>query len=155
MLVSEEEEKKKEIEHLQTALSQCGYLAWALKKVEKKSEKQEKKKKKEEQEKQFKGQVVIPYVEGITERVDRVMKKYGVATAMRPNSTLRRFLVHPKDKCEMAEQGELVYQIPCQNCDSSYIGETGRLFKSRLEQCQKDVNSAPVVQYTRNARKQS
>ena len=125
------------MEHLVTALSQCGYPAWALKKVEK-TQKQDKKKKskKEEQEKQFKGQVVIPYIEGVTERVDRVMKKYGVATAMKPHSTLRRFLVHPKDKCEMAEQGELVYQIPCQNC----VGETGRLFRNRLEEHQKDVN---------------
>ena len=67
-LVSCEEEKKKEIEHLQTALSHCGYPTWALKRVEKK-QKQEKKKKKGEQEKQFKGQVVIPYIEGVTERI--------------------------------------------------------------------------------------
>ena len=91
-------------------MSQCGYPTGPLKRVEKK-QKQEKKKK-GEQEKQFKGQVVIPYIEGFTEIIDRVMKKYGVATAKKPHSTLRCFQVHPKDKCEMSEQGELPDTMP-------------------------------------------
>ena len=35
------------------------------------------------------------------------MTKYGVATAVRPHTTLRRLLVHPKDKVEFVEQDEL------------------------------------------------
>ena len=49
---------------------------------------------------------------------------------MRPHTTLRRLLVHPKDKVELEEQGELVYQIPCKKCGAEYIGETGRLLKT-------------------------
>ena len=37
--------------------------------------------------------VVIPYVEGVSARVDRVLKKYGLAAAMRPHIILRRLLV--------------------------------------------------------------
>ena len=116
---------------------------------------EEQESKKEKSEKQFKGQVVLPYVEGVTEKIDRVMKKHDIATAMRPHTTLRRLLVHPKDKCDMTEDGELVYQIPCRDCDMSYVCETGRLFKYRLEEHKKDVNSVPVQQFARNARKQS
>ncbi len=74
---------------------------------------------------------------------------------MKPHTTLRRLLVHPKDKEEPAEQGELIYQIPCHNCDKSYIGETGRLFKTRLEEHQRDVDNAPDEIFTRNTRKLS
>ena len=49
-------------------------------------------------------------------------------TGTRRNTTIRRLLVHPKDKVELEEQGELVYQIPCKNCGAEYIGETGGLF---------------------------
>ena len=49
---------------------------------------------------------------------------------MRPHTTLRRLLVHPKDKAELEEQGELVYQIPCKKCGAEYIGETGILLKT-------------------------
>ena len=60
---------------------------------------------------------------------------------MRPHTTLRRLLVHPKDKVELEEQGELVYQIPCKNCGAKYIGETGRLLKTRLVEHRKDVDN--------------
>ena len=33
----------------------------------------------------------------------------------------------------------MVYEIPCKNCNSKYIGETGRVFKTRLEEHRKEV----------------
>ncbi len=102
------------------------------------------KKKKEEKEK-TKGQVVIPYVQGLSEAVDRVMCKHGVAVAMKPHMTLRRLLVHPKDKNET-----------CKNCDSVFIGETGRLFGTRLEEHMKEIKELPNERkYTRSERKTS
>ena len=86
---------------------------------------------------EYRNQAVISYVEGVSERVDWVLKKYRVTTAMRPHRTLRRTLVHPKDKVEPEEQGELVYQILCKSCGAAYIGETGRLFKTRLNEQKK------------------
>ena len=77
--------------------------------------------------KNYKNQVVIPYVESVSERVDWVLKKY-----MHPHTTMRRLLVHPKDNIEPEEQGELVYQILCIICGAAYIGEIKRLFKTRL-----------------------
>ena len=38
----------------------------------------------------------------------QLIQRHGVATAMRPRTTLRGVLVHPKDKVELAEQRELV-----------------------------------------------
>ena len=75
---------------------------------------------------------------------------YGVATAMRPHTTLRRLLVHPNDKLELEEQGELVYQIPC---GAEYVGETGRLLKTRLEEHRKYVENTKNGKYTRSEKK--
>ena len=41
---------------------------------------------------------------------------------------MKRTLVHPKDKQEKEEKTEYVYNIPCGNCDMTYVGETGRKF---------------------------
>ncbi len=153
-ITSEEGDKKEEEDHLRAALGACGYPPWALKKAAE-GKKREKEDKGKNPEKKFKSQVVIPYVEGVSERVDRVLKKYDIATAMRPHTTLRCLLVHPKDKMEAEEQGELVYQIPCKNCPSTYTGETGRLFKTRLEEHKKDVENVPQEQYTRGEKKRS
>ena len=66
-----------------------------------------------------------PTCGGSLGKTHSVMRKYGVVTAMCPHTTLRHLLVHPQDKVELAEQCELVYQIPCKNCGAEYIGETG------------------------------
>ena len=97
--------------------------------------------------------VVIPYVEGVSERIYRVIGKSGVATAMRPHTTLRFLLVHPKDNVELAEQGELVYQIPYKTCGVEYIGETGRLLKTQLDEHRKDGDNTNNEKYTRNEKK--
>jgi len=111
------------MKHLRGAIRVCGYPYGALKKVPD-NNKEKTKTNSKTKNKDHRNQVVIPYV---SERVNRVMKNYGVATAMRPYTTLRRLLVHPKDKVELAEQGELEYQIPCKNCGAKNIGETRRL----------------------------
>ena len=118
-ITSEEGDKKEEVEHLRGALRVCGYPSWALNKV---TYSTKKKKKKKKNDRNYRSQVVIPYVEGVSERVHRVLKKYGVATAMRPLTALRRLLVQPKDTVKLEEQGELVYQIPCKNCMLSTLG---------------------------------
>ena len=78
-------------------------------------------------------------MKGTSEAVSRVLRKYKIDTAMRLFSTLKDKLVHPKDKVESWEKGGVVYEIPSKNCNNKYIGETGRLFKTRLEEHRKEV----------------
>ena len=62
-------------------------------------------------------------------------------------------MVHPKDKVEPDKQGDLVYQILCKSCGAAYIGETGRLLKTRLNDHKKDVENAEKEQYTGSKKK--
>ena len=64
------------------------------------------------------------------------------------DTALRRLLVPPKDKVELA--GELVYHRPCINCGAKYVGETGRLLKTRLVEYRKDVANTNNEKYTRS-----
>ena len=59
---------------------------------------------------------------------------------MKPHSTLRNLLVHPKDKRDPLQTAEVVYEIPCKNCPKSYIGESGRLLATRLNEHHLEVN---------------
>jgi len=58
---------------------------------------------------------------------------------MRPRTTLRNVLVHLKDKVSKEDTAECVYKIPCKNCQKVYIGETGRSFRVRMKEHQKEV----------------
>jgi len=41
---------------------------------------------------------------------------YRICTAVRPHTMLRHMLVHPKDRIN-DEKPEVVYKIPCKNCE--------------------------------------
>ena len=50
-------------------------------------------------------------------------------------------MVHPKDKVRDEEKTELIYRVPCKNCSSSYVGETGRKFGLTVKEHKKEADS--------------
>ena len=74
---------------------------------------------------------------------------------MKPHTTIRSLVVHPKDKLKTNQKAGVVYQIPCQQCEKSYIGETGRILKERITEHERDVRLNSKSQFTRSQRKQS
>jgi len=91
-------------------------------------------------------------MKGISERVARVMKRHRVPVAVRPVKTLRRLVVHPKDKQEKEEIMDCVYKISCGNYAKTYMGETGRKFGTRLKEHKTDVEATTNKPFTRSQR---
>jgi len=152
-LISDKDDKLQEDKHVERALQACGYPDWTFKKVRDKMESAKKKKKKKKRQQEDSGtrsQVVIPYVKQVSETVARVLRKHHVSVAMRPVNTLKRLLVHPKDKQEKEETTECVYKIPCENCDRTYVGETGRKFGVRLKEHRSEVEAKSNKAFTRS-----
>ena len=94
-------------------MSKCGYSMWTVDRVKEDMKMKEasrggRRNGKKKEESKIRGMVVIPYVKGVSEAVSRVFRKHGVTTAMRPLHTLRRLLVHPKDKQEKEKICECV-----------------------------------------------
>ena len=52
----------------------------------------------------------------------------------RPLTTLKRMLIHPKDKILEDMKTGVVYQIQCGTCKKTYIGQTGRSLKHRVKE---------------------
>ena len=96
------------------------------------------------------GSVVLPYVKGVTEQCQRVLKSYNISSAAKPVKTLRNILVHPKDKRSTEDCTGVVYSVPCANCDYVYIGESGRRLGTRLSEHRKEVDSESTHHYTRS-----
>ena len=110
-------------------LCACGYPEWSLRKVKHqlKSRKTTKNNRKKHQEGSSKWPViVIPYTEKVSETTARIMKKYNVPVAVKPQRMLKGVLVHPEDKQKKEDISECVYRVPCGNCVETYVDETGR-----------------------------
>ena len=138
-VVTEEKDKEEENQRIRKALSDCDYPKWAMDKVQQqmKSNQHKTKKSNKQKDNPSRGMVVIPYVEGTAEKFQRICWKYRVSTAMRPTNTLNSLLVHPKDKRNLLDTSEVVYEVPCKGCNKSYVGETGRQLGVRLKEHQK------------------
>jgi len=83
--------------------------------------------------------VTIPYVKGLSKAFTRILKTYRICTAVRPHTTLRNLLVHPKDR--ISDEEKVVYKILCKNREHVYVGETRRPLAARVKEHRKEVDS--------------
>ena len=70
----------------------------------------------------------IPYIQGTSEKVRRVLNEAGVKVAMKFVHTIGRILPSPKDPLILEEKSCLVYQVSC----FVYVGQNTRDLKSRF-----------------------
>ena len=78
--------------------------------------------------------VILPYIRNVSESIRRILTPLNIRTCFRPNTTLRRLLVHPKTLLPAEERTGVVYSIPCSTCDEIYIGQTGRTLQHRVKE---------------------
>ena len=96
--------------------------------------------------------ITLPYVQGLSERVKRVLQALGVQVRFRPNRMLCQILVKPKDPIPTSEWNGIMYRIPCKDCSKAYIGQSGRSLVCRIKEHRRavqngDVNSSAVAEH--------
>ena len=148
-LVSDQEDREREEREIEKALKNCGYPKWTTKNTKKyletKNKKENKIKKTTNRESERKEQIILPYVQGLSEKMRKILKTYNIHTCFKPHTTIRKLLVHPKDKITQEQKTDCIYEVPCLNCDKVYIGETGRKLEVRLKEHKKDVETAEQI----------
>ena len=76
--------------------------------------------------------VTIPYIKGTSETISRILQPYNIRVAHKPTTTLRQLLTNVKDRDEP------------NNCQASYIGETGRNLNTRLTEHKRATRNGDV-----------
>ena len=135
--ITTEEDKMIEKEHLKKVLSISKYKKWAWDISG--SKKKIPHPRRTIQTKAL-GHVTIPYVQGITEAISRKLRKAGVSAHARPINTIRNNLVSPKDKINPLNRCGVVYQISCEDCNATYVGETERELQKRISEHRKETS---------------
>ena len=85
------------------------------------------------------GFAVIPYIQGVTEPIKRILNSHNVKVAQKPFQTLGHIFAKPKNPVTKEQRTDAIYSIPCNDCDHEYIGQTKRQFGTRLKEHQKAV----------------
>ena len=131
-LVTTEEDKKIELNHVKKALKRCGHPNWSLNKKKRKGDKGERIERR--------GKVVLPYVRKVSENIAKILKRHNIETIHKPSATLKNLLCNKmKDKVENLDKTGAVYYNECvkEEClkrnkkKSDYVGETERVNRER------------------------
>ena len=75
----------------------------------------------------------VPYIKGISERLQRAFKSQEVTIVHKPVNSLRLQLVHVKDTTENLNKCTVLH-IDCDQCNKQYVGETSRVLETRIQE---------------------
>lgn len=86
----------------------------------------------------------LPYIEGLTHKIIHIFKPIrNIKIAQYNLITNRCNFTNLKDKIQQGCQSGLVYLIPCNNCDSVYIGQTAQHLDKRITLHKSDARIRP------------
>ena len=128
---------QKEEEHLNQALKKCQYPTWALIKGRHKMKSPGTNKTSDRSsnisQKSF---IVVPYYAGLSENILNIGRKFGVQVHCKGGTTIKNFLMAPKDKDPMLKQSGVIYRYHCDrvDCYEEYIRESSRTFGERFKE---------------------
>ena len=98
--------------------------------------------KKKENENENMIRMYIPYEKGISENISRVCRKFNVQLVHTRNKSLNNMVKVKTSQNEDTENvSGVVYKVHCNDCEKCYIGETGRMVKTRMKEHKQDAEN--------------
>lgn len=93
----------------------------------------------------------LPYVKGTTDRISKILRRHNIETTFKADRKISTVLRNPKTKIPLENQG--VYEIPCLNCERTYIGQTNRRVNARRDEhknsVRKDEKTSSLAQHVK------
>ena len=78
----------------------------------------------------------LPYVQGVSEKIERGCRKLGVQAVFKSGNKLRQSLMRVNTAIDEDSKKGVIYEVPCGECNQVYIGKTGRNLKERMREHQ-------------------
>ncbi|XP_062710829.1 uncharacterized protein LOC134288912 [Aedes albopictus] len=84
----------------------------------------------------------IPYIPSLSERISKILKKDypNVVIATRQIRTIKTIHTKVKFPTSKEDKSNIIYKIPCNNCESCYIGMTKNSLRKRLAGHKSNIN---------------
>jgi hypothetical protein len=83
----------------------------------------------------------IPFIPGLSQRIVAILRKVGVQIGLRPAPSLRSAFSARGDP---EKRLGVIYRVSCEDCQWSYVGETGRTWAVRKKEHERAVKKANI-----------
>ena len=143
-IISEPTDLRTENERIIKVLTDNDYNKQIIAKVRRNIEKGNHSNAQNKEDKEYVGYINLPYIAGTSEILRRIFQKHKFRCTFYSSDTLRKTLSNPKDKIEKGKQNNIVYKIPCADCNAVYIGESKRSFDQRSKEHVRAVTNGDV-----------
>lgn len=80
----------------------------------------------------------IPYISGLSESLYGILNSNNSTIALYNNKITRNIFSKLKDKTPNFHKSNVIYKIPCNNCDRIYVGQTKQLLQKRIYNHKRD-----------------
>ena len=148
MVSSNKEALDQELLHIWRALQACLFPNWALNQLYIKFQRNNHprqqnnhnssptNKSNNKNNKKRKITIVVPYIQGTSEKVKKICKAKDIQVHFKGTNTLRTILVISKDKDPKLNKSAIIYHFKCPqiNCTEAFIGESGRAWGDRIKE---------------------
>ena len=124
--ISDTEHLEKEKYHLKEVFINIGYKPKDIRKTLDKSHNNSLIRLKTSDNETTNPRAYLPYIQGVTDKIYRILNKNNITTYFKPLETIRKKMISVKDPIDHT-QFRGVYKVPC-SCKISYIGETRHYF---------------------------
>ncbi|KAK3708849.1 hypothetical protein QZH41_016280 [Actinostola sp. cb2023] len=127
-------ERSSEEKHVFKALHANGYPTHFLQNY-RPSKQQSNQQSPQQEQHERRGFVVLPYIQGISEKITRTLNKFNIRVVHKPVHTISAILKKPKDRGDRDATTDVIYRIGCKDCEKCYyIGQTSRALKTRIKE---------------------
>ena len=86
--------------------------------------------------------LIIPYIQDMDDITQSICKKYNVRLIYKPTTKLGLYYSKYKKNIPFELQSDVIYEIPCKDCNMTYRGETCRWIHERMREHQRDIENA-------------
>lgn len=93
----------------------------------------------------------IPYIQGLTESLTRILNTETSKIVSYNTKTVGNLFSKIKDKVPLKLRSNVVYEIPCKNCDCIYIGQTKQYISRRIQNHKQDCFSHNIIRPEKTA----
>jgi len=83
--------------------------------------------------------LVLPYVKNISERINIFIDKGKYILGYRILNKLTTYIRRHKDRNNLESNNNIVYKIFCKDCNASYVGQSKRQLKTRINEHIKNI----------------
>ena len=84
---------------------------------------------------------MLEIINSVTQPLTRILRRHDIQVVNKPLKTLQQEFLSPKFRPSIEHQPNMVYKIPCADCEWCYTGETGRCFETRKKEDVRNVKT--------------